>query len=81
MSLSLIKDHQHVWYKPPGLSRQQITGTAQDNAAFTKNTIFMGINQQSVMNCTSLHQLRTCRVRISVCLPLNILLMTMGLSP
>lgn len=37
---SLLKDHQHVWYKPPGLSKQQITGTAQGNATFTKNILF-----------------------------------------
>jgi len=64
MDLSLLKDHQHVWYKPPGLSRQQITRTARDNAAFTKNTIFVDINQQSVMNCMNLNQLRTCHVHI-----------------
>lgn len=46
-----------------------------------QKSLLMSINQQSVMNYATFYQQRTCKLRTEVCLPLNILLMMMGLSP
>lgn len=80
MILSLIKNHHHVWYKPPGLSRQKLLALHGIMLHLNKYINFHGHKLAASYKlhiCISWEPAYT----HSSALPLNILLMTMGLSP